>query len=50
MVAIFSINSRIYRGVGGFESILQRAVLSWAERSNIGGREITARGFGRVWH
>ena len=35
--------------LGGFESILQmqyyrgqRAVLSWAERSNIGGREITA--------
>ena len=28
--------------LGGFESILQSAVLSWAERSNIGGREITA--------
>ena len=30
--------------LGGFESILQGAVISWTWRRNIGGREVTARG------
>ena len=42
MVAIFSVNACDFGGVGRVESILQSAVLSWAESSNIVGREITA--------